>query len=69
MNDHIRRLIDLEADVHYQEHATGDEPEFIFRPGRIPVLISAPHGAVHMRKGEAKEEDEYTAGFAGLLGN
>ena len=32
--------------------------------GKIPILISAPHGARHLRNGSWKEEDEYTAGLA-----
>jgi hypothetical protein len=68
MTDHIQRLIELEADVLYQEKAIGYEPEFSFRAGHIPILVSAPHGAVHRRKGRWKEEDEYTAGFTRLLG-
>ncbi len=62
------RLIELENDVRYQEVATETEPEFLYLAGKLPVLISAPHGAVHTRDGKPKEEDEYTAGFAQLLG-
>lgn len=36
--------------------------------GNIPILISAPHGAVHLRNGSWKEEDEYTASIAIKLG-
>lgn len=64
----ISRLIELENDVRYQEFATETEPEFTYIAGKIPVLISAPHGAVHTRDEKPKEEDEYTAGFAQLLG-
>jgi hypothetical protein len=62
------RLIELENDVRYQEVATETEPEFLYIAGKLPVLISAPHGAVHTRDGKPKEEDEYTAGLAQLLG-
>jgi hypothetical protein len=68
MTNLIERLIQLEADVLYQEEANGQDSEFILQAGRIPVLVSAPHGAVHRRVGKWKEEDEYTAGFARLLG-
>jgi hypothetical protein len=67
-NTLIDRLIQLEEDIRYGEYATQDEPEFIHRPGTIPILISAPHGAVHTRGGEEKEEDEYTGGLAQLIG-
>jgi len=41
---------------------------FEIRKGNIPILISAPHGAKHFRKGKWKEEDEYTASIAIKLG-
>lgn len=66
--DTILRLVELENDVQYQEFATETEPEFRHIPGKVPILISAPHGAVQTRDGKPKDEDEYTAGFACLLG-
>lgn len=36
--------------------------------GRIPVLLSAPHGARHLRDGTWKGEDEYTSSLAIKLG-
>jgi hypothetical protein len=36
--------------------------------GSIPVLLSAPHGATHLRDGRWKGEDEYTASLAIKLG-
>jgi len=44
------------------------EDYFGCKEGRIPILISAPHGARHFRKGKWKEEDEYTASIAIKLG-
>lgn len=35
-----------------------------FKKGTIPILISAPHGARHLRNGKWKGEDEYTASIA-----
>jgi hypothetical protein len=64
----LTRLLELEEDVRYQELASESEPEFLYVEGQIPVLLSAPHGAVHTRRGKEKEEDEYTAGLARLLG-
>ena len=63
----LQRLISLEADVLYQEYPTSEEPELAYSAGRIPLLVSAPHGAAHTRKGRYKGEDEYTAGLARLL--
>ena len=64
----LERLIALEKDVRYQEYATAGEAEFAYNAGRIPILVSAPHGAAHTRHGRYKGEDEYTAAFAQLLG-
>jgi hypothetical protein len=64
----ISRLIEFEDDVWYQEFAGETEPEYLYIADKVPVLISASHGAVHNRDEMLKEEDEYTAGFARLLG-
>lgn len=69
MNSLIDRLIQFEEDIRYQEQPTADEPEFIHMKGSLPVLISAPHGAVHTRNGRPKEEDEFTGGLAQLIGH
>jgi hypothetical protein len=44
------------------------EDYFEVLEGRIPVLLSAAHGAKHYRNGSFKEEDEYTASLAIKLG-
>ena len=36
--------------------------------GNIPILLSAPHGARHLRQGTWKGEDEYTSSLAIKLG-
>jgi hypothetical protein len=64
----IERLAQLEKDIRYQEPAADHDPEFKHTPGSIPILLSAPHGAVHTRNGAAKDEDEFTAGLAQLIG-
>jgi hypothetical protein len=64
----IKRLIDLESDIRYQEYAGTNDPEYLHVAGILPILISAPHGAVHTRNGD-KDEDEYTAGMARLIGD
>jgi hypothetical protein len=63
----LAQLVALEADVRYREPPGDGEPEFSYVPGRIPVLLSASHGAVHTRQGRLKEEDEYTAAMARLV--
>lgn len=52
-------------EIKYDE--PGPQP-FGFIPGTIPVLISAPHGAKHLRKDYWKAEDEYTSSLAVVLG-
>ena len=63
----LERLVALEADVRYQELPSEDEVAFGYVRGQMPILLSAPHGAVHTRRGQLKEEDEYTAGMAFLV--
>jgi hypothetical protein len=65
--DLLHRLSELEADVRYQEFADQDAEDFAYKPGLIPVLLSAPHGTVHTRLDKPKQEDEYTSGFAQLV--
>lgn len=58
--DLLSKMVDLEEDVRYQEMSSASEPEIAIERGRGPILLSAPHGAVHCRKGELKNEDEFT---------
>ena len=50
-----------------QYNSEGDD-YFEIVEGNIPILLSAPHGARHLRKGTWKGEDEYTAALAIALG-
>lgn len=63
----LDRLQLLEAEVCYRESPPAGELEYSYLPGRLPVLISAPHGAAHTRNGRIKAADEYTASFARLI--
>jgi hypothetical protein len=67
MNDILNRLAELEADVTYTQPPPIGEWSFRHMPGRLPILISAPHGAAHLRDGQIKQEDEYTAALARLV--
>lgn len=60
----IDHLVQLESEILYQLPPLPGELEFNYIPGSIPVLLSAPHGAVHTRNGKLKDEDEYSAAFA-----
>ncbi len=66
-SDLLHRLVSLETDVLYQDVATGEKAEFSYVSGQVPILVSAPHAAVHTRLGELKQEEEYTAAFARLI--
>ena len=68
MDNLLKRLVELESDIEYQLPPADGQLEFSYIPGRIAVLLSAPHGAAHRRKSyEYKDEDEYTAGLVRLL--
>jgi hypothetical protein len=63
----IERLVQLEDDVLYQIPASAGEGEFRYLLGVLPVLVSAPHAALHTRNHKPKEEDEFTGGIAQLV--
>ena len=67
MSDILDRLEQLEADVRYNDPPADGGRPYRHTPGRLPVLLSAPHGAAHRRDGRYKEEDEYTAAIARLV--
>jgi len=58
------RAIEFEQ-IHYNSKS---DDYFGIIEGSIPVLLSAPHGARHLRDGRWKGEDEYTASLAIKLG-
>ena len=63
----LERLVELERDVRYQDPPEDGEAQVGLVRGEIPVLLSAPHAAVHTRRGRAKEEEEFTAAMARLV--
>lgn len=67
MADYLKRLIEHEEDVRYRTPAMNGDAEFKHASGRVPVLLSAPHGAAHTRNGHLKEEDEFTAAMVLLV--
>ena len=56
-----------ETQVRYRDDPAPGQLPFRYLPGTRPVLISAPHGALHWRHGGWKGEDEYTAALAYVL--
>ncbi len=67
MSGLLDRLVALEADVRYQEPPEDGASWLGQLPGAVPVLLSAPHAAVHTRRGELKEEEEFTAALVCLV--
>lgn len=67
MKSRLTRLVQLESEVAYRAAPDPGQNEFGVLAGRIPVLLSAPHGAAHIRNGRLKEEDEYTSGLVRLV--
>jgi hypothetical protein len=68
---HINQLIEIESQVNYNSPPPFERHSFIVQIRKSPVLISAPHGTISLRKNANEkwhEEDEYTAGMAILLG-
>jgi hypothetical protein len=63
----ITRLQTLETEIFYRDPPPAGQTEFTYLPGSLPVLLSAPHGAAHIRNGRLKVADEYTASFARLV--
>jgi hypothetical protein len=67
MDAWLERLVALESDVAYKTPPAPGERYFRYQPGRLPILLSAPHGAAHMREGRLKDEEDYTAALARLV--
>lgn len=66
MNPTLKEIKDMEfTRIDYN---TESEDYFEIIEGKIPILLSAPHGAKHFRNGDFKEEDEYTSSIAIELG-
>jgi len=62
MDDILKSIKKIEFEqINYQKLS---DDYFNIVKGKSPILISAPHGARHLRDGSWKEEDEYTAGIA-----
>ncbi|WP_299029334.1 hypothetical protein [uncultured Thermanaerothrix sp.] len=67
MDAWLERLVALESEVSYKTPPAPGERYFRYQPGRLPILLSAPHGAAHMREGQLKEEEDYTAALVRLV--
>lgn len=63
----LTRLTELEQAIAYRETPPKGGLPFQTELGRRSVLLSAPHAAAHLRDGEEKIEEEFTAAFARYL--
>ena len=62
----LTRLEEMESEIEYRLPPGVGQMAFRYTSGQVPVLLSAPHGAAHMRNGRLKEEDDYTSGLVRL---
>ncbi len=60
-------LLEYEKSVHYSAPIPYGESPFVHLPGRVPILVSAPHSAIHMRNGRLKRAEGFTGSLAILL--
>ncbi|WP_096202799.1 hypothetical protein [Bacillus sp. FJAT-45350] len=60
-----REQIELMIESFIQENLT-ETTDFLFHPGTIPVLVSAPHSVPQLRQGKVKQ-GEYTTGVLAQL--
>ena len=67
MDAWLERLVALESEIAYKTPPAPGERYFRYQPGRLPILLSAPHGAAHVREGRLKDEEDYTAALARLV--
>ncbi len=63
----LEKLVTLERTVVRYDVPPSEGNGLAVLPGRVPVLVSAPHAARHRRSGAWKREDEYTAALAHWL--
>lgn len=63
----LPRLVDLETAVTPKQPPTNGQSPFAHEPGRLPILLSAPHGTAHRRNGRVKAEEGFTSALARLV--
>lgn len=67
MQNTLQRLSELEGNIHWRQRAPAGQAAYTIELGTIPILISAPHAAHHVRNSVSKFEEEYTAAIAQYL--
>ncbi len=62
----LQRLVALETAVTPKQPPTNGQSPFMHESGRLPILLSAPHGTAHRRNGRVKAEEGFTSALARL---
>lgn len=65
--DWLTHLAGIEESIYYATPTPRGVSPFHHLPGTVPLLISAPHSAIHMRNGRLKRADGFTGAMAHLL--
>jgi hypothetical protein len=63
----LQRLVELETAVTHKHPPTNGQSPFMHKQGRLPILLSAPHGTAHRRNGRVKAEEGFTSALARLV--
>jgi hypothetical protein len=64
----FKSLVQLDSITAYDQPPPPGKNPFVYCAGCNPILISAPHAAIHYRSGRKKREEGFTSAFAQLLG-
>ena len=63
----LNRLLELETAVSHTKLPPNGNPSFAYQPGKLPLLVSAPHAAAHWRGQRIKSEEGFTGAMAQFL--
>ncbi len=65
--DELKRIKKIERKFSRHKYNGSKKAGFVIVPGRIPLMISAPHAINHFREGQLKCADRFTGSIAILL--
>ena len=67
MEDKLTRLSKLEQIFSINDYEGIVNENYIYKEGKIPILVSAPHAVTHTNKDNTKFPDSFTGGIALLI--
>lgn len=67
MGSLVKKIAQYEKEFAKRNYNGGGKQNFIIRPGKIPIMISAPHAINHFREEGEKRAEKYTGGIARYL--